>query len=137
MRDLLVAKLILDFKIHFNVAMGTTSSCNARELTHTLLPFALELQGQVKDLLNLALNHLVTKLVGTAGSSSAPQKDSSNSSQKQVTAPMCGFAITHKKPEPVLHYYASMLERLALAHQGFTVKDWTWTTTTGKKRSSG
>lgn len=61
-RDLLVAKLIVDFKIHYHLAMGTTSSCNLKELTRELLPFAIELHSNLQGDLNLAQNHLITKL---------------------------------------------------------------------------
>lgn len=41
MRELMMAKLITDFRIQMHLATGATSSSKVRELTHELLPFAM------------------------------------------------------------------------------------------------
>lgn len=61
MRELLMAKIITDFKIQFHIATGLTSSSGARELTHDLLPFAIQLHALLPERLTLALYHLVLK----------------------------------------------------------------------------
>jgi len=41
MRELIMSKLITDFKLQFHLSMGSTSSSHSRQVTHVLLPFAL------------------------------------------------------------------------------------------------
>ena len=59
MRELFMAKLITDFRIQYHIATGTTSSSKAHELTHELLPFAMQMHQLLSNSLTRALNLMV------------------------------------------------------------------------------
>lgn len=59
MRELFMAKLITDFRIQYHISTGTTSSSKAHELTHELLPFAMQMHQLLSNSLTRALNLMV------------------------------------------------------------------------------
>jgi len=59
MRELMMAKLITDFRIQLHFVTGVTSSSNTRELSHELLPFAMQMHELISDSLTKALNLMV------------------------------------------------------------------------------
>ena len=61
MRELLMSKIIADFKFKFQLSQGVASSASARELTHELLPFLMQLHASLPLRLTRALNQLLNK----------------------------------------------------------------------------
>ena len=55
MRELLMSKIIMDFKLKFQLVSGVTSSASARQLTHDLLPILMEMHSSLPDRLTRAL----------------------------------------------------------------------------------
>lgn len=107
--------------------MGTTSSSNHKELTRVLLPFAIDLHCNLQGDLNLAQNHLITKLFSSTGLSNTSALSSSikECNKLKVSTLVSGFIATHKKPEPIVRYYAHLLEKLIRWNQGGEPADWT------------
>jgi hypothetical protein len=102
MRELLMAKLITDFKIQFHVATGLTSSSKARLLTHDLLPFAMQMHALLPENLTLALYHLVLK--------SLPLKLHPLVSKQKLHKELCGFIALSQSPIPIVnHHYKRLL----------------------------
>lgn len=55
MRELLMSKVIADFKLRFQLASGVTSSSSSREISMELLPFLMELHDYLPNRLTRAL----------------------------------------------------------------------------------
>ena len=62
MHELLMSKLIADFKLKYQLVSGVTSSASARHLTHDLLPFLLEMHACLPNRLTRALTMQLEKV---------------------------------------------------------------------------
>lgn len=62
-RELLLTKLITDFKLQFHLATGTSSSASVRTVTEKLLPLALAMHSMAQGRLLIAQHHLILRKV--------------------------------------------------------------------------
>lgn len=91
MRELLMSKIITDFKFKFHLSQGVASSASARELTHDLLPFLMELHASLPNRLTRALYQLISKV----SSQLPPQIHSLASDGKKNDRLLSGFVMMH------------------------------------------
>ena len=101
MRELLMSKVIGDFKLKFQLVCGVTSSASAREVTHSLLPFLLEMHAALPSRLTRALAQVIHK-----NTSQLPA--TLPSPEKSLRQPG-GFLVVDKDPLDIVEYYRGIL----------------------------
>ena len=98
MRELLMSKVITDFKLKFQLMSGATSSVNARELTHDLLPFLMELHSCLPDRLTRALNQVISKVTGQLATTPKVIHTAAENDQESVRQ-HGGFIVMDREPK--------------------------------------
>ena len=94
MRELLMSKIIMDFKLRFQLVSGVTSSASARKLTHDLLPFLIEMHANLPNRLTRALSLQIEKVTSQLQTSSLKASSGDLKSIRQLG----GFLVMEKDP---------------------------------------
>lgn len=118
MRELLLSKLITDFRIQHQVSTGLRSSCQIRQLTHELLPFAIQLHSMIPEELALALCHLITKITNKYHDWHILKGDA-----KDKALNLCGFIKIHVHSQPIINHYSKLLGQQLQIHQTTLLRD--------------